>query len=264
MINEERSPQSDFFQPLYSLLKNVGDEITQMYHSCHYEVSCKEDRSFVTSADIYSHNTIVDFLLKEYSYPVISEEQKNKGLGSEYTWIIDPIDGTNGFIKKTDEFAIMLSLVFQMKPLIGMVYLPIQKKLYFAEKSQGCYLITEKTSQRLFCHKKKVSVAILSRGRKAIKEKNFLKEKGIKEHIYCSSMGVKTGLICENKADIYVNFASKLYIWDIIPNDILITEAQGSMTDTQGKKLDYTQGSNYITNGCIISTSSPFLNIEEE
>ena len=72
-----------------------------------------------------------------------------KRIGVSLVWIIDPIDGTNGFVDKTGDFSVMVGLAEEGKSVFGVVYQPTEDKLYYAQKGKGAFLIKNKIKKRL-------------------------------------------------------------------------------------------------------------------
>lgn len=122
----------------------AGEEILSIYNdpTSDFEVERKADNSPLTIADRKAHEAIVA-VLRETPFPILSEEGKHL----EYVerkkwnelWIVDPLDGTKEFIKKNDEFTVNIALVRNGTPLLGVIYLPVQRELYFASESLGAY-----------------------------------------------------------------------------------------------------------------------------
>lgn len=234
MISEELKTVMD-------LLKKAGEEISLIYNSP-TEVKKKKDDSPVTSADNISEKILISGL-KKFGYNILSEESSNKFLETEKTWIIDPLDGTKDFIEKTGEFAIMIGLIEKGEPVLGLVYQPIEKKIYWAEKGKGAYIQKKGGSpQRLrVFSQNNLSKAkfVVSRHHLSKKELNFIKQCSNEKIKYMGSLGLKLGQIAEGKADAYINLSSKTYQWDSCAPEMIITEAEGIITDREGKKLNY-------------------------
>lgn len=121
----------------------AGKEILEVYNSA-FNVQYKEDNTPLTLADQRASDKIIS-MLAETSIPVLSEEgehfvfEKRKSL--EYLWIVDPLDGTKEFVKRNGEFTVNIALVYRNKPVIGVIYSPVFKDLYFASVSKGAYKI---------------------------------------------------------------------------------------------------------------------------
>merc|ERR1711964_578086 len=98
----------------------------------------KGDDSPVTRADKAANKIIVEFLEENYpAIPVVSEETKlETAWQKRFFWLVDPIDGTKEFIKYSKkegggEFTVNIGLVRAGKPVLGVVYVPVQDTLYY-------------------------------------------------------------------------------------------------------------------------------------
>ncbi|NIR17421.1 MAG: 3'(2'),5'-bisphosphate nucleotidase CysQ, partial [Desulfobacterales bacterium] len=63
--------------------------------------------------------------------------------GWEYYWLVDPLDGTKEFVKRSDEFTVNIALIKKNKPVLGVVYLPAIGCLYFAAEELGSYKLED-------------------------------------------------------------------------------------------------------------------------
>ena len=111
----------------------AGEKIREIYDT-DVEVNKKDDNSPITKADLES-NKILRLALEKTGIPILSEEDVDdkSRLDSEKVWIIDPLDGTQDFVNRTGEFTILIGLVENHIPVMGLVYLPTKRILYFAE-----------------------------------------------------------------------------------------------------------------------------------
>ena len=124
----------------------AGEEIMAIYTSKNFEVEFKNDNSPLTKADKISHQVISDHLSKT-QYPLLSEEGAsiNYEIRKNWNkfWLIDPIDGTKEFIKRNGEFTVNIALIENNAPVLGVVYCPALKILYFSEKEKGSFKILD-------------------------------------------------------------------------------------------------------------------------
>ena len=150
----------------------AGEAILEVYKG-DFVTLLKAQQEPVTQADLRS-NTILLAALAKTNIPVLSEETHDSGKRLEHSrvWIIDPLDGTKEFIQKNDEFVIMVALVENNVPLVGIVYQPTTGLLYLAQKGQGVFEKIEKGWKRLSVSK----VDALNQAR-AVLSKSHLKEK---------------------------------------------------------------------------------------
>ena len=120
----------------------AGEEILKIYESDKFYIESKSDNSPLTIADKKSHK-VISLILKKTGIPILSEEgckiNYNERKGWDYFWLIDPIDGTKEFIKKNDEFTVNIALIHKNSPILGVVFAPVLKELFFAEENFGSF-----------------------------------------------------------------------------------------------------------------------------
>lgn len=121
----------------------AGEKILEVY-TRDFEVISKSDQSPLTEADIQSNEVILS-TLKPTGIPVISEEIKcmdyDQRSNWEMCWMVDPLDGTKEFVKRNGEFTVNIALINKGMPVLGVVYLPVLRKLYFTSDKIGSHVI---------------------------------------------------------------------------------------------------------------------------
>ena len=114
----------------------AGQVIMEVYEKPHFKSELKQDRSPLTEAD-RAANSIINSSLANTPYPIISEENKNSDYiirkNWEYCWIVDPLDGTKEFIKRNGEFTVNIALCKSGIPILGVIYVPVTRELYYAD-----------------------------------------------------------------------------------------------------------------------------------
>ena len=122
---------------------SAGAEIMDVYASDNVSVETKVDNSPVTRADKIADKVIRDILKSEYQdIPIVSEESHgdlNLSMGDIY-FLVDPLDGTKEFIKKTGEFTVNIALILNAKAELGVVYVPATGELYYRDLNGTSYL----------------------------------------------------------------------------------------------------------------------------
>ncbi len=236
------------------VIRQAGKAVLGYYHK-NYEIKVR-DKEPVTEADKDSNEIIINGL-KKTGYGILSEETEDNSsrLLQEKVWIIDPLDGTSDFIKKTDEFCIMIGLVQNNEPILGVVYLPIEDKLYYAEKGNSAFLEAKSGKRKIQVSKTKDfnrMRMLVSRNHLLPLEQKVAKNLDIKT-ITCGSAGVKICKIASGQAEIYINSSDKTSEWDICAGDIILTEAGGKITDMKGEKIKYNKKSTKNTKGFLVS-----------
>ena len=119
--------------------QEAGNTILKIYEK-DFKTFTKTDNSPVTDADLQS-NKIIKEILSVTKHSILSEEDvddKNR-LSKDMIWIIDPLDGTSDFIDKTGEFTVMIALVENQKPILGVIAWPTEKTLFVAQKNCGAF-----------------------------------------------------------------------------------------------------------------------------
>ncbi|MCU4176528.1 3'(2'),5'-bisphosphate nucleotidase CysQ [Carboxylicivirga sp. N1Y90] len=120
----------------------AGGQATMMvYNRGEVKVMLKNDQSPLTEADIES-NLVIERLLQTSNLPVLSEEGKllsyEERKGWHTLWIVDPIDGTKEFVKRSGEFTVNIALVEDGKPILGVIVAPALNTVYWGDES-GAY-----------------------------------------------------------------------------------------------------------------------------
>lgn len=140
-------PQAELERLLLTAINaalNAGALIMEVYNSDDFQVNLKSDATPLTLADRKAHDEILSHLLKT-RIPVMSEEGRDlhfdERKGWEYFWLVDPLDGTKEFIKRNGEFTVNIALVYEGYPIMGVIYVPVLKQLYFAMQSLGSFRI---------------------------------------------------------------------------------------------------------------------------
>ncbi len=260
----EKFPFSDSFietELAISAIRKASKAVMEIYNS-KFTTSLKDGNEPITEADLKSNQIILNSL-SESNHPILSEESQDdleKRLDSKKVWIVDPLDGTTDFVNKTGEFTIMIALVEDHIPILGVISNPSQNTLYIAQKGQGAYSVSnddlwkklEVTTTDEFKNCKVVG----SRFHQSDKERNFLKELNISQFTSRGS-SLKAIDICLAKADLYFTFTSKMKQWDTCASNCIVTEAGGKFTDMNGNTLKYNieklnhENGLLVTNGLI-------------
>ena len=119
--------------------KEAGDAILEIYQR-DFDTHTKKDNSPITEGDLKS-NEIIKKILSETEHMILSEEEDDdlSRLSENMIWIVDPLDGTSDFIDKTGEFTIMIALIKNKKPILGVIGWPTEKTFFVAQKGSGAF-----------------------------------------------------------------------------------------------------------------------------
>ncbi len=209
-----------------------GAEIMKIYQN-DFDVEFKEDNSPLTLAD-QKCNDVINSYLEGTEYPIISEENKQNTFDErkawEICWIVDPLDGTKEFVKRNGEFTVNIALVKNGKPLLGVIYVPDSKILYYADviagKTYKSFLdehdeniehIVKKSSLIRPGQNSNSNIKVVgSRSHMSVETEEYvdsLKSSYDNVEIVSKGSSLKFCLVAEGNADVYPRFAPTME-WD--------------------------------------------------
>ena len=245
---------------LIELAAEAGIVIREIYKSGRFNTSLKSDNSPVTTADEKANEIILKALNKNFpKIPAISEESENRALDTGKFFIIDPLDGTKGFLNKTNNFTVNIALINNWKPEIGVIYSPISGELFYTSTSFKSFKYNFlKKSEKI-----KLSCGLSGRDKIMLitSENNFIgreckifREKFENEVLKIGS-SIKFCKLAEGVADIYPRFGRTME-WDTAAGHAILKCAGGSLIDLKTRK-ELTYGKKNYENGSFIALRDP-------
>ncbi len=112
-----------------------------MTHFHHVKIEYKGEADLVTIADRQSEALILDRIRKQFpSHDVMGEEGTRIATGSDYTWYVDPLDGTTNFAHGFPVFCVSLAVEYQGRRAAGVIYDPTRDEMFTAEAGGGARL----------------------------------------------------------------------------------------------------------------------------
>jgi myo-inositol-1(or 4)-monophosphatase len=232
--------------------KEGGKILLQHYGKV--KVRYKKDRSFVTEADILSEEKIKSILKKQFpDYSFLGEESGLEDNDSEYTWIIDPLDGTTNYSIMNPFYNVSVALARKNEPVLGVVFSPAQNELFHAEKNIGAYLNNRKirvskkkdlkTSFIGFCH------AHDKENTERISE-IFPRLKNASDHVrQIGAAELELSYVAAGRIEAFIML--KQNPWDTASGSLLVKEAGGIVTDISGKPFDLKSFDLVASNGLL-------------
>lgn len=222
-----------------------------------YNVETKSDGSLVTSIDKKVDASIKESLSKDFpSYGFLTEESKDDltRINKEFVWIIDPIDGTEEFIKRQYEFVINIALCRNHEIVLAAVMEPISKEIYYAVKGEGAYLIKDdKVSRIHVSDKTKELTCLTSPFHMSEEEKQYLNKYQDKfKKIEYRGAAYKACLIASGKADVSYRLSPFTKEWDTAAPQLIVTEAGGLFLDKYKNIIFYNKVDVRNLNGFVI------------
>lgn len=229
-----------------SILLNAEDDL---------EIRNKEGiNNIVTKYDVLIQNILKKNLLElipEASF--IGEEDDYEDNNSDYTFIVDPIDGTTNFSRNLNLSAISVALLYKNEVIVGICYVPYVDELFEAVKGKGAFL----NGKRIHVSNKKLKDGVVLCG--FAPYYGELRDKTIdiqKKYISVASDYRRFGSavieicsIASGRAEMY--FEIKLMPWDYAAASLILKEAGGKITTMDNKKIQFKESSSIIASNGV-------------
>lgn len=249
-----------YYQPLIDPVCNLaiaaGARIMQFYRSGEHETTIKPDQSPVTDADIAAHRMIVDKLREWLPHiPVVSEESESRPdvENADTFWLIDPLDGTKSFIKRTDEFTVNIALIENKVPVFGVIYIPAQEVLYYGSTAFGAYRQPSNDAPRRIearIQPQEGAAVVTSVSHITKETEAFLKGIEIESRVAASS-SLKFCRVAEGAADIYPRFGPTCE-WDTAAGHAIVSAAGGRVLNLDGTPFTYAKRKDFLNPGFVV------------
>jgi 3'(2'), 5'-bisphosphate nucleotidase len=243
---------------LTALVELAGKRLCQIYGE-KVEVFEKIDGSPVTNADYKSHTLLKEGLEKITPHiPVISEEDETSwNIKSSYYWLIDPLDGTKGFIQKTGEFCINIALIENNRPIFGLIYIPLTCESYYGYNGKAWCQSKEKLVllQTRTYPQAGLTLLLGGYGKKFKKEEDFLLKSYPIHKILRIRSAIKFCYIASGRADLYLR-CETCSEWDTAAGHALVEAAGGIVSNLDGTPFLYGKV-NLENNGFIVFGQKP-------
>lgn len=252
-------PYKNYANEILKIAKNAGDIILEIYNS-NIDVQYKDDNSPVTDADIAANEYIVKSLKKlTPEINIVTEEESthidNKLLEDKLFWLIDPLDGTKSFIKKTGEFTVNIALINNKIPVGGVVYVPVKDITYFVDEDGKAYK-KEGDNNKANINVRKIpkagAIVVASLSHRTQETDDFINNIEKVDKIIPAASSLKFCLVAEGKADIYPRFGRTME-WDTGAGHAVLSAAGGKVINPDGS--DFTYCKDDFANGYFIAKS---------
>ncbi|OLQ86086.1 3'(2'),5'-bisphosphate nucleotidase [Vibrio panuliri] len=228
----------------------AGQLILDIYQKKEYEEFVKDDETPVTTADLAAHKFIVEKLSElTPDIPVLSEEAADISLEQrsqwDRYWLVDPLDGTQEFIARSGDFATIIALIENHKPVMGVVYGPVSGVTYYAYKGKGAWKIPDMSeSVRITSHQhpgpqQPIAIAI-SRRQDINRITSRMSSAWNYDLVPLGSAALKACLVAEGAVDCYLRLGPTGE-WDTAATQCIVEEAGGRILSTQLEPLSYNE-----------------------
>jgi histidinol phosphatase-like enzyme (inositol monophosphatase family) len=226
--------------PIYAnFLNNLAKELTSFYFSKlnkTFKVSNKlKGKGYdpVTTSDKAFEKFIRSKIKKKFpDHQVIGEEFGYKKTSSEYTWVIDPIDGTRSFVIGNPTWSNLISLNYRGNPILGLANFPVLKKYYLNYSDKAAYVVVNGKKTKISVNKKakfnNVKLSAAFHGALSLNQQKKI-PKILKLMQFPCSDALSYSHLTEGRVDAVIQCSNK--IWDIHPL-IPIIKAAGGVVST--------------------------------
>jgi myo-inositol-1(or 4)-monophosphatase len=219
----------------------------------HLKITAKQHSDFVTEVDKAAEAAIIEVLREAYpDYAILAEESgqtAGEGAGSEYQWIIDPLDGTTNFIHGFPQYAVSIALAHKGQIVQGIIYDTLRNEMFTASKGGGAFL-NERRIRVTKCVK--IENALIGTGFPfrmfdhidpylAILKELAQRSSGLRR---TGSAALDLAYVAAGRLDGFWEFG--VYPWDIAAGCLMISEAGGLVGDLSG-------GDDYLKTGNLIA-----------
>lgn len=222
----------------FEIIRESGDELTRNFNKAKI-VKYKNKLDICTDMDLRIEDLLINKFTKEFpKHNIDSEETGKIDRGSEYTWILDPIDGSKHYIRKLPLFSISIALKREGSTILGVVFNPLMNELFWATSKEGAFLNKEKieVSKTAELGESFILIDIPNRTvNRNILDFSFhtmgtLLQKAFRIRIY----GVSTLALCylaAARVDGYISLSSRTKIYDVAAGLFIAKMAKGKVTD---------------------------------
>ncbi len=202
--------------------------------------STEED--IVTSADVAVQKFLfgeLGKLLPESGF--LGEEKHLSDIAHEYVWVIDPIDGTTNYSRGLSECAVSVALLYNGKPVIGVVYAPFEKLLFSAVAGNGAKLNGKRISVSDKSFKSSLFCKAMSLYRKEFT--TLCRDIICETYLNCNdfrrfgSCAIELCYLAAGRCDLY--FEIRVFPWDYAAGCLILREAGGVLSGLNGEELKF-------------------------
>lgn len=224
----------NYMEKIIPIVRSVGDEV-MLHYRTNFKITAKDAWSFYTDVDILSQNRLEQELLALIPGSGCIAEELNVYTKHEFTWVIDPIDGTRNFARGMPYFGISVALMHHSEVIAAVVYMPAMHDMVSAQKGLGTWINGQKVSINQDRYLSAGALIVISAGRLGRAEQSG----NIKKALGHVAMGVRFRVCGAAAVDLaYAALGvydavlfENLKWWDAAAGMLLVFEAGGHVSD---------------------------------
>lgn len=225
------------------LAREAGDIIREVAASG-FDTQQKDGKGPVTEADRRADQHIKTALIEAYPDDgILTEEGGADSVGRPRVWVVDPLDGTKAFVKQIPGYSVMIGLLQDRQPVLGVVYDPVDDRLFFAAEGQGAWMQEsgDEAPRRVYVPEPGSpgdAVFVTTRGAKDEQVAPWLAAGGFTDSIRINSVGIKVGEMLRGRGAVYWSKHGLNY-WDTVAPVALALEAGAVVRHVDGSPFGY-------------------------
>jgi len=255
---------NDYSQFIESALQEAADLARNYFGNVSSSVKAGDNNQVLTEADLAIGKLLVDKVRAAYSdHNVIDEEAGVIDNHSNFTWVIDPVDGTSNFANGSPLYGILLGLLDGGQPIAGGIALPSLGEVCFATKGKGAYCNGKRIQVSQETQLLNSLVAYGIDGHQENPDLTYREVDGLADivlgirNLRSSNSVVDMAYVAKGVYGASLNRTSK--IWDNVAPQIIIEEAGGVCTDFFGQPMDYSNPLTRVDQNFTFCGSAPEL-----
>lgn len=219
--------------------------------------------SIVTDVDLASEALILDRIRQKFpDHNIVAEESGFEDHASDWTWVVDPLDGTSNYAAGIPWYGVMVAAMNNARPVLAAMYLPHDRALYLAERGKGatCNDQTIHVTSSVQLDHVLVAYAVDSCRDPDQTRRQVLGFSRLLNHVRnvrATNCLVDFALTSDGRLGGCINHSTK--IWDIAAAMLVLEEAGGRMTNLDGTPLDFNLGADVCDRTYAVMGANPTL-----
>lgn len=226
--------------------------VTMRYFGRRVKKYMKGSRDYALEADIKAEKVAIGLIRKSFpGHNILAEESGTTDKGSEYTWLIDPLDGTHNFLFQVPLFGTSVALQRRHEVVAAALCLPYSRELYAAARGSGASCNNRKISVSKKRSDPSISFGGVMHFGKGMVARNLSAVVRRYHHDFraLGSAVFSAACVASGKLDCYIIFYTNP--WDIAAGALLVEEAGGKVTDARGNRWNPYQSHFVMSNGLV-------------
>jgi histidinol phosphatase-like enzyme (inositol monophosphatase family) len=239
---------ASLLEEVVELARAAGDLTLGWFRSAGLAVEVTADQTPVTEADRAAERLVREAVTRRHpDDAIIGEEEGTVSGRSGRSWVVDPIDGTYGFIHGVPLYSTLLAVLDDAGPLVGAIHLPALAETVYAARGLGCFT-GDGAPCRVNARPGLLGAAVMSSSFNSWSPAQVAAVEGAGAILRTWGDGYGYALVATGRVEAMID--PVVSIWDLAPMPVIIGEAGGRFTTLDGR-VDLRGGSGVATNGVI-------------